>query len=146
MSRYKRKQCSICSVVYQPTGAYSKFCPTCAIQQSQLRKTEGQAAWRRRQGMEVGRGGKLGSKNQAFKHGQCTFRRWAKEKKEANGVCELCNKSLVNATHYEWVGHHRDHNRMNNTQENLMLLCKKCHQIEHKCWKAFEGVTTSRKT
>lgn len=42
----------------------------------------------------------------------------------------------------EWVGHHKDHDRTNNTIENLSLLCKRCHQIEHECCKAFEGVTT----
>jgi 5-methylcytosine-specific restriction endonuclease McrA len=36
------------------------------------------------------------------------------------------------------VGHHKDHNSHNNVIENLVLLCKQCHQIEHECWKAFQ--------
>lgn len=141
----KEKACLVCGVLYQPTGNCSKFCTTCQPKQQKKVQVSGQEAYRRRQGMDIGRGGKLGERNQAYKHGQCTFRRWAKERKESIGVCDLCNTDIKEATHYNWVGHHKDHNRMNNTIENLMLLCKKCHQIEHKCWKAFEGVTTIRK-
>ena len=145
MTKYKEKACVICGTMYIPTGRCSKYCSTCQPIQYKLTQSKGYEAYRRRKGMEIGRGGKLGEKNQYYKHGQGTFRHWAKERKETIGLCDLCGKDIKEATHYEWVGHHKDHNRMNNTIENLMLLCKKCHQIEHKCWKAFEGVTTIRK-
>lgn len=43
--------------------------------------------------------------------------------------------------------HHKDHNRKNNREENFELLCKRCHQVEHECWKNLpngyrEGATT----
>ena len=31
--------------------------------------------------------------------------------------------------------HHKDHNRKNNVESNFELLCKRCHQVEHECWK-----------
>lgn len=40
--------------------------------------------------------------------------------------CELCGSTK------NLVVHHIDHNRRNNSKENLMVLCKKCHQ-EHHC-------------
>lgn len=33
--------------------------------------------------------------------------------------------------------HHVDRNRYNNAEGNLKCLCKRCHQIEHKCWDNF---------
>lgn len=30
--------------------------------------------------------------------------------------------------------HHKDRDFSNNVPENLETLCKRCHQIEHKCW------------
>ena len=43
----------------------------------------------------------------------------------------------------QWTTHHRDHNHQNNPKDgqNWELLCKRCHQVEHKCWLAF-GTTT----
>lgn len=145
MRNYKSKHCVKCNTLFVPTGNCSKFCDLCRIIATKESQIKGQEAYRRRQGMLVGRGARPEKKNHMYSHGQCVFRRWAREKKEEIGVCENCGKYIKNATHYEWVGHHKDHNRMNNTLENLILLCKQCHQIEHKCWKNFEGVTTISK-
>lgn len=145
MREYKPKQCVKCGTTYLPTGAHSKYCSTCLPSVLKEGQQRGQEAWRRRQGMEIGRGARPEEKNPMFSHGQCVFRRWAKERKLSTGICEHCGKDIKEASQYEWVGHHKDHNRMNNTIENLVLLCKQCHQIEHKCWKNFEGVTTISK-
>jgi hypothetical protein len=145
MRTYKPKQCTKCNNTYIPTGQCSKYCNTCRIIAEKENQFKGQEAYRRRQGMEIGYG-RSEKNNNNFKHGMSVFARWAREQKELNGVCNFCKRDLKTATHYEWVGHHKDHNRENNTKENLILLCKKCHQLEHKCWKNFEGVTTSRKT
>lgn len=32
--------------------------------------------------------------------------------------------------------HHRDHDRSNNTLDNLEVICSKCHAHEHKNWEA----------
>jgi hypothetical protein len=146
MRTYKPKHCTTCGTEYLPTGQCSKYCLTCREIAYQAQQVTGQERYRRRQGMEIGRGARPGEKNPMYSHGRFVFLRWAKERKLSIGLCEHCNKDIRNATHYEWVGHHKDHNQSNNVIENLVLLCKRCHQVEHQCWDAFKGVTTSRKT
>lgn len=142
MREYKPKQCKLCNTTYTPTGNCSKYCSECRIIAIKRAQVRGQEGWRRRQGMRIGRGALTGKDNPQYSHGRCTFARWAREKRQLIGICEHCGKDIREAGHYEWVGHHKDHNRMNNTIDNLIILCKRCHQIEHKCWKAFGGVTT----
>lgn len=145
----KDKQCVICGTTYTPTGRCSKYCPTCKPIQEKLVSSASIKAWGYKTGKLNGLGSGsntgIGSENHMYKHGRCVFRKLAKERKLSVGLCEHCGKDIKDATHYEWVGHHKDHNQSNNTIENLVLLCKQCHQIEHKCWEAFEGVTTISK-
>lgn len=142
MVNFKPKQCVVCGTEYLPTGRCSKYCTDCRDSEYSRTQKLAREEWRKRREPNYGKGSGcstgVGEANPMYSHGQCTFRRWAKEKKDAGGTCEKCGVSLKEATHYEWVGHHRDHNRMNNTTENLVLLCKKCHQIEHTCWKNFK--------
>lgn len=86
----------------------------------------------------LGSGSKVGfgKDNPNYKNGIILFKRLAKERKESLGHCETCGKNLKDATRYEWVGHHIDHDRTNNVEDNLQILCKRCHQIHHECWKA----------
>ena len=49
--------------------------------------------------------------------------------------CERCDTDLLGATPAMRAVHHKDHNRKNNVEENFELLCKRCHQVEHECWK-----------
>jgi hypothetical protein len=78
-----------------------------------------------------------------FKHGLSVFRRWAKEKlQQLQYCCERCGNKIDDSVRGTWAGHHKDHNRTHNTKDNLEVLCKRCHQIEHECWRAFQGVTT----
>lgn len=147
---YKEKTCVVCNTMYIPTGRNSKYCSVCKPAQTKLINKQAVKNWAYKKGILNGKGSGSNTgfekENHMYSHGQCTFRRWAKELKESDkGFCAHCNKDLRLLTHYEWVGHHKDHNRMNNTKENLILLCKKCHQIEHQCWKAFESVTTISK-
>jgi len=139
---FKSKNCLVCNIEYLPTGKYSKYCTSCAKEKKKLSIKK----WHYQHGILNGKGSGsstgIGVDNIMYKHGRCVFRRWAKERKESTGLCEHCGKDIKNATHYEWVGHHKDHNKHNNSIDNLVLLCKQCHQIEHQCWKAFEGVTT----
>ena len=147
MRRLKDKSCTVCGAIYTPTGSCSKYCPTCRPVETERVAKASIRAWNIRTGVltGVGSGGKLGSENQNYRHGRLTFLRWARERKQQIGICEHCGKDIKDATQYEWAGHHKDHNPMNNVIENLMLLCKRCHQLEHNCHKAFEGVTTISK-
>ena len=81
-----------------------------------------------------------------WKTGIYVFRRWAKEKlKQLSYCCERCGNKIDATARGTWAGHHKDHNRLNNTKDNLEVLCKRCHQIEHECWTALQGVTTRAK-
>ena len=143
------KVCPICSTVFTPKGQNTKYC-TLKCRKQFYKESGKLKAWyddfNRKNGVAVGIGSgghtKFGEENFAYKHGRSVFLRWAKERKESVGVCEHCGKDIKHATHYNWVGHHKDHNPKNNTIENLVLLCKRCHQIEHECWERFEGATT----
>lgn len=142
--KLKEKICVTCNNVYMPTGRCSKYCPGCKEIETKRVAKEAVKRWGYANGVlnGTGSGSKKGHEASNYKHGRSTFTRWAREKKETIGLCDDCGKDIKQATHYEWVGHHKDHDRTNNTIENLSLLCKRCHQIEHECWKAFEGVTT----
>ena len=90
-----------------------------------------------------GSGALPGKANSNYKHGICMMRRWAREKLASlNNCCERCGKIIDVSRKGTWAGHHRDHSRFNNTLDNLEILCKYCHQIEHECVKNFQGVTT----
>jgi hypothetical protein len=147
MRELKEKQCVQCGTQYQPTGSCSKYCPVCKPIFTKLVAKQSVKKWFIKTGKfkGTGSGSKLGAEASNYVNGRSVFRRWAKERKLTIGLCEHCGKNIKHATHYEWVGHHKDHNQTNNTIENLVLLCKQCHQIEHKCWKAFESVTTISK-
>ena len=87
----------------------------------------------------TGSGGKSGKDNQNYQHGRTVFRRWARERLQSNSHCERCNKFINYLDGFQWAGHHKDHNKDNNSYSNLEVLCKQCHQIEHECWNAFNA-------
>lgn len=144
---FKQKSCTICNNLYQPTGRCSKYCTSCReIQYKNIQKIAGDK-YRLAKGCHVGvgSGGLTGSgkDNFYYKNGiACVFAKMRKTIKEERRYCERCNKDLLTATRHHWCLHHKDHDRTNNVIENFELLCKRCHQIEHECIKAFEGVTT----
>ena len=151
MRKLKLKTCKNCGDEYQPTGSHSKYCSDYCYQVgSQKLRKKNQWAFRERQGKQVGIGsGGLtghGKANFRYKHGLGVHQRLRKDIKTEQRYCGHCGKDLQDATHYQWVVHHKDHNKYNNPEDgsNWILLCKKCHQTEHQCWKAFEGATTSR--
>ena len=148
MRKCKIKNCVVCGLSYQPTGRCSKYCPDCKPEASKKVQHDALVRWSFANGIRTGKGSgstSKGTSNPMYKHGRSIFRRWAKERKETKGTCEFCGVNIKTATQHEWVGHHKDHNKQNNSIKNLILLCKRCHQIEHKCWKAFEGATTISK-
>lgn len=104
-------------------------------------------AWFWRKGILNGKGsGSSTGKEEAnsmYSHGRSVFRRWAKERlEELSYCCERCGQTIDATVRGTWAGHHKDHNRSNNIKDNLEILCKRCHQVEHECWRAFQGVTT----
>jgi hypothetical protein len=134
------KECINCGTIINHR---QKYCTICA----KLVKKKQVYNWLQKKGLLNGKGsGSSTGKenlNHAYTHGRSVFRRWAKEKlKDLSYCCERCGKFIDVSVRGTWAGHHKDHNRNNNTKSNLEVLCKQCHQIEHECWRALQGVTT----
>jgi hypothetical protein len=152
MRVYKDKDCRECGTRFTPSFPCHLYCSTECKSTAKTRATRkaGYAHWVREQikiGREhvvgVGRGGSnpSGEDHPQYVNGMGRFSKLKKEVK-ARRYCERCSKDLCNVSSHHWCAHHRDHDRTNNVIENLELLCKRCHQIEHECWRAFEGATT----
>lgn len=148
MRVFKEKECKICGTVYTPVGSSSKYCsPKCAKEYAHSKQQEYSTRYRIKHGVGVvgvGKGGMTGTgkDNQNYKNGIGIFAKYRKVIKETIRYCERCGKDLIDANRYQWCVHHKDHDRANNDVSNFELLCKRCHQIEHECLTAFEGVTT----
>ena len=134
------KNCITCGVEFTPTGQNHKRCFECSKQA----KLKGMNDWYYKHKIPgPGSGAKFAEDGGKYLHGRCVFRRWAKEKlKQLDYCCERCGNTIDVSVRGTWAGHHKDHNCTNNIRENLEVLCKRCHQIEHECWQAFQGVTT----
>lgn len=145
--------CIICGEQCVKTGKNQKVCLSegCRREYSKIKTRE----YRRRKAerenrldrVGIGKGGgqPRGKLSTFYKNGISMFRKLSPVIKEQRRYCNRCNKDLLYAGKDEWCVHHIDHDRTNNEISNFELLCKKCHQIEHKCWEAFETSTTSRK-
>jgi hypothetical protein len=138
------KNCLDCGNSFEVTGRNHKYCKACACIRNKVAIKE----WQNKNriiNVGVGKGGStgFGKDNPYYKNGIALFRRWATEKiKQLDYCCERCGTKIDVSVRGMWAGHHKDHNRQNNIKDNLEVLCKRCHQMEHKCWTAFQGVTT----
>jgi hypothetical protein len=140
------KTCVECGENYLPSGKAQLYCADCGLKIKRIKRNKWFNNQRRIKGKKIGSGSIKGEQASFYKHGKSVFDRYARERKEQLQHCEECNKNLVDASRWGWVGHHIDHNPMNNVITNLKILCKRCHQIEHKCWENFfEGATTISK-
>jgi hypothetical protein len=145
----KEKQCLICGVLFQPTGSCAKYCVPC--QGIHLKEYHRKYMYARKvasgeiQNPGVGSGGLTGrgKANHMYRDGLAIVKNYlGKQLKEERRYCEACRKDLLSVNKWQWCIHHKDHDQSNNEIENLMLLCKRCHQIHHQCFRAFEGSTT----
>jgi 5-methylcytosine-specific restriction endonuclease McrA len=136
MKTFASKSCRHCGTTYVPTGPHSVFCS---------RPCKNKARWtkererRRLEGRPVGkRGGnygRTGPDHWAYKHGIDYFKtRLSPAVRERDRTCQRCAVDLTDAPPGFWCVHHKDHDRTNQAPENLELLCKRCHQVEHRCW------------
>ena len=135
MPNFREKPCQVCGELYTPTGRRSKYCPSCAIEEKKARQREGQFRYRERLGrpVHVGKGGsnKKFTDHPSYLNGLGNFHRLRRKMRMEITYCELCGKDLTDAGRFEWCVHHIDHDRTHNVRENLMMLCKRCHQIHH---------------
>jgi len=145
---YGFTKCVDCGRETPKTGPRTNRCPECALKHKRQVRNTWHMQRRIKDGdpaVGVGRGGsnKKGSEHPQYKNGIGRFNALKKLMYAEIKQCERCGKDLTNVQSDEKCVHHIDHDRTHNVRENLIVLCKRCHQLEHKCWKAFEGATTS---
>lgn len=147
-----KKNCAVCGCAFIGKGPAAKLCPV-HVEESKLyqrvrnreRIAESRAASGAIKRPGVGKGGNplRGSNHPSYIHGWYMADRLRVTVKKERRYCERCKCDLLDANRWLWVVHHKDHNHYNNVISNLELLCKRCHQIEHECHKAFDkGATT----
>ena len=132
-------KCCECGSEFIRTGKNHKRCSECSLKRTKKIISDWQKKYRNKD-PDASRGAKFEDKNPQYLHGRCVFRRWAKEKlKDLNFLCERCQTLIDIKERHSWAGHHKDHDPTNNVKENLEVLCKRCHQIEHECWRNWDG-------
>lgn len=148
MPSFANKTCE-CGIEYTPSGPAAKFCAPCADRRRKEAYRRGSQNYRIKHGLVRNPGvGKGGAQKSGYEHGQyrtgiAYFAKNRHRIRNERRYCERCGVDLLGATRYQWVIHHRDHNRENNTDANFELLCKRCHQIEHDCEKALLSRATT---
>lgn len=137
MPNFKVKKCEICGKEYLPTGKCSKYCPECAKENKREYHRQYSYIFRERQGrpVHVGKGGsnKKFTEHAQYRNGIGNFNRLKKELYAEVTNCQMCGRDLTNLGRYEKCVHHIDHDRTHNTKENLIVICKRCHQLHHHC-------------
>lgn len=109
-------KCLDCGQYVIRTGNRQLFCKECR----RIRDNQRCRNYRARTFIPRGYNQKR-EKNNAWKNGSGWFTAWGKNFNN----CNRCNSSKYLCVH------HKDRNRKNNEFNNLEILCKKCHQIEH---------------
>lgn len=133
----KEKTCITCETTYTPTSRAQLYCTECKVlraEEIRLRKKKYAELKRREKGCKVGQGALGADKHPNYKHGLYVSQTQTRRILESRKNCERCGKYLLGLTQWEWCTHHIDHNHANHAESNLELLCKRCHQIEHKCY------------
>lgn len=147
------KTCEYCKETYRPEGPAQRACSGCQVHIKDIeRQVETDEARLRVYGSLEFRGSGstniAGKDNVRYKTGRGYFHSvLSKKVKRELRYCQDCGKDLIDANQWGWCAHHIDHDRDNNVEENITLLCKSCHQIEHQVWKNFKvkGATTISK-
>lgn len=113
----KPKICKRCEKEFQPTSNRQEYCPNC------IRKVDNERCRVYYKKTKVYKGyNQKGENNNNWKGGIGSYKRdYSLEGK----VCEACvsDKNVIR--------HHVDHNRYNNTVDNIVYLCRCCHAKHH---------------
>lgn len=140
------KKCEYCGNAYTARSGRAKYCSDCRKQVGRdqalayyYEHREQRSEYVKQYNAEYFAGKRRGyhqqgSSNNHWRGGaQCGwYDRFMKD------ACERCGSTEL------LLVHHRDRNRSNNDLENLETLCKRCHQIEHRCWENFtKGIVRS---
>lgn len=125
-----------CGTKFVSTGPAGKYCESCkeiADTKQRLKNRERAEARRRKEGRRIGRGQLPGEAHANYKHGYYVAQAQSKAYREKVRFCERCGVDTYELSRWHWVMHHKDNDHSNHTENNLELLCKRCHQIEHNC-------------
>lgn len=135
----KPKDCLACKVTFTPSGNAAKFCKDCGDFRATYNNRLDNARQRAKRGIVVGVGSGGQNVKTSINATESTYRKVFLTKLyiKQNGLCNDCKESFPESI---LLVHHEDHNRKNNVESNLHLVCKRCHQIEHECWLAFSKV------
>ena len=138
-AKRKPKQCIACATVYTPKGNAAKFCEDCATFRTAVMARYHSKTRHARVGRNVGVGSGGANRHTSETATVSTYRKVFLTRLYINqkGLCFDCKGSFPESA---LLVHHIDHNRDNNKIDNLQLVCKRCHQIEHECWLAFRKV------
>lgn len=123
--------CQDCKEPLVKTGCNQKRCDACKKANSLKYQRSYQHIYAIKSGRIkkpfVGSGNAVekGPAHPAYKTGLGYYKQLRKDK------CKECGSDKY------LLVHHRDHDRSNQDPDNLQTLCKRCHQIEHKCWENF---------
>jgi 5-methylcytosine-specific restriction endonuclease McrA len=66
---------------------------------------------------------------QCLRYGMIRDKEYKKYKKYKKDKCEKCD---FKGDPIQLDVHHKDHNRKNNSPDNLQTLCANCHRLKHK--------------
>lgn len=141
MPTFQPRTCTRCGTEYTPTGPAQRMCVRCS---TAVKKAYRKSYYDKYEGTGVGSGSnQQGENNHQWKGGTSPkiYRR-TKFESTTERKCERCGVDLsgVIGTRYGrglWTVHHKDGDDTNRSPENLELLCKRCHQTEHRCWENF---------
>ena len=113
----KSKICKKCGTEYRPTSNRQEYCPEC------IRKVDNERCRVYYKKTKVYKGyNQKGENNNNWKGGIGSYKRdFTLEGK----VCEACGSDK------KVIRHHVDHNRYNNTVDNIVYLCRACHAKHH---------------
>lgn len=121
MRQQKERNCARCHAKFTPTGSNCKRCPPCR----RIHFLEGcKKRWHKtyvRKGYD-----QKGNLNNAWSGGSSPAYYQEVAYRLHGRNCLRCGKPAV-------LVHHKDGNRRNSTRNNLEVLCKRCHQLEHRC-------------
>lgn len=137
MTRSVSMMCRACGLLFQSTGTYQKYCPPCGIAAKKLRHKGYMFAKAKHPGVGKGHAQGSGPSHHSYINGATTFTQ-LKLASMPTWSCERCDVDLTvyinsGGKNGMWCVHHKDRDRTHNVIENLELLCKRCHQLEHDC-------------
>lgn len=130
--------CCYCKENYKPTGPAQKCCTSChKLDTNITRQVSADMERMKKFGTycEIGKGKAqgLGENSPFWRGGLVLSPRIKRTIKASVKFCERCGRDLTEAGQWEWCVHHLDRDKTNQQRSNLILLCKRCHQIEHDC-------------